>query len=139
MYKAYVDGACRPNPGRGAYGFIICDDKGRVLKQEKGPAGENVTNNIAEYTAVIKAIRAAIAMDIDKLVVFSDSQIIIKQLNGEYQVYDPRLKQLHNEVLMLLEWFEKVVFVYINRQQNKLADALANEFYEGEAAGTGRE
>lgn len=129
MHKAYVDGACRPNPGRGAYGFIIYDPKDREVKRENGPVGEKVTNNIAEYTAVIKAIRSAIAMGVDRLVVFSDSQLVVKQLNGDYRVYDPQLKKLHTEALSLLEWLEQVKFIHISRKRNRLADALANEYY----------
>ncbi len=129
MHKAFVDGACRPNPGRGAYGFIIYNAKGKELKRENGSAGENVTSNVAEYTAIIRALKAAIAMNIGQLAVFSDSQVTVRQLNGDCRVCEPRLKKLHSEALSLLEGFEKVVFVYIRRHQNIPADSLANEFF----------
>ncbi|NLJ77703.1 MAG: ribonuclease HI family protein [Peptococcaceae bacterium] len=134
MYKAYVDGACRPNPGRGAYGFIIYDPKGVEIKRENGSVGEKVTNNIAEYTAVIKAIRSAVAMGVGRLAVFSDSQLVVKQLNGDYRVHDPQLKKLHTKALSLLEWFEQVELIHISRKRNRLADALANEYYSQTAS-----
>ncbi len=138
MHKAYVDGGCRPNPGRGAYGFILYDDRGREIKRQNGSAGENVTNNIAEYTAVLEVLKAAKSMSIEHLVVFSDSQIIIKQLNGDYNVYEPRLQTLHREAMDLINAFEKVVFVYIRRSQNRLADALTNQYF-GKMAEAGQQ
>lgn len=129
MFKAYVGGACRPNPGRGAYGFFIYDQNGRELKRENGQVGENVTNNIAEYAAVIKVLQAAKDMDIEWMVVYSDSQLVVKQLNGDFQVYDPKIRKLHSEVMLLLECFLKVEFVHIRRKQNKLADALSDQYY----------
>jgi ribonuclease HI len=73
-------------------------------------------------------------MDIKHLAVFSDSRLVIKQINGDYRVTDPRLKTLHAEALMLLEWFKKIVFVHIRRERNALADALAEEYFSTAAA-----
>ncbi len=129
MYKAYTDGGCRPNPGKGAFGYLIYDDLGKELKRENGFVGENVTNNIAEYTAIIKALKAAISMGIKHLTVYTDSQLVIKHLSGDYKVQEPRLKGLYNEVLSIMEQIEKVEFVQIRRNQNKLADALTGQYY----------
>lgn len=135
MYKAFVDGACRPNPGRGAYGFIIYDMTGREIKRQNGPVGENVTNNIAEYTAVIKALQVAIGIGIKYLVVFSDSQLTVRQLNGEYNVGNSQLKRLNNQALELANQFTKVIFIHIKRSHNKKADALTDQYYSRVAAG----
>lgn len=129
MHKVYVDGACRPNPGRGAYGYIIYNQNGREVKRENGPVGEYVTNNIAEYTAVIKALRAAKAMAVECLAVYSDSQLVVKQLNGDFNVYDPKIRQLYEEALSLQEFFAKVEYIHIRRSQNRLADALTDQYY----------
>ena len=137
MHKAYVDGGCRPNPGRGAYGYILYDNRGRVIQRQNGSAGENVTNNIAEYIAVLEALKAAKNMNIKNLAVFSDSQIIVKQLNGDYNVYEPRLQVLHREAMDLMHAFEKVAFVHIRRSQNRLADALTNQYF-GKTAEAGQ-
>lgn len=138
MHKAFVDGTCRPNPGQGAYGFIIYDATGKELRRENGFVGEDVTSIIAEYTAVIRALEAARAMGIGKIAVFSDSQVTVKQLNGDSRVYEPRLKRLRRRTLTMRKRFEKVVFVYISREQNITADALANEFFSKDAvAGRG--
>ncbi len=138
MHKAYVDGGCRPNPGRGAYGYILYDDRGWEIKRQNGSAGVNVTNNISEYIAVLEVLKAAKSMRIGHLVIFSDSQIIVKQLNGDYNVYEPRLQTLHREAMSLMNAFEKVVFVHIRRNQNRLADALTNQYF-GKIAEAGRQ
>ncbi len=125
MHKAYVDGACRPNPGRGAYGYVFYDDKNRIIKRGSGTAGEYTTNNAAEYTAVIKGLQAAQQLGIKRLTVCSDSQVVVLQLEGIYQVHNPTLQALKKEAADLVRGFASVRFVHVPRKNNYAANHMA--------------
>lgn len=129
MHKAYVDGACRPNPGVGAYGYVIYDPANRIVKAGNGSVGKNTTNTIAEYTAIIKAMEAAIRERIDCLVVYSDSQAVVRQLSGIHKIHNRDMRRLRLRVEFLAKQLEKVCYVFIPREMNGVADAIAAEFY----------
>ncbi len=130
MYTAFVDGGCRPNPGKGSYGVILYNKFMDEIYRENGLVGKYVTNNIAEYTAVLKALEIAASYGIQNIEIRSDSELVVKQLNGQYQVNDQGLKKLYNKAKKISKNFGSVLFTHIPRKQNLKADNLATEFFE---------
>ncbi|MCE5218994.1 ribonuclease HI family protein [bacterium] len=122
----YTDGACLKNPGPAGAGFVIYDQKGTPLTEGSIPLGQG-TNNIAEYSAVIAALEAAHSLSLTHLVIRSDSELLVKQMNGQYRVKDAQLRRLHLQVRELMPRFGKVVFEHIRRMHNERADELAGE------------
>ena len=122
----YTDGGCRHNPGPASIGVVIQDDKGNTLERISRYLGES-TNNQAEYNAVIAGLEKAAGMGARKAEVRSDSQLIVEQANGRYQVKDRELKKLLKKVQEMRRSFERVDIVYIPREQNREADRLACE------------
>jgi ribonuclease HI len=122
----YTDGACIKNPGPAGAGFVICDQTGATLTEGSIPIGRG-TNNIAEYSAVIAALEAAHSLNLTHLVIRSDSELLVKQMNGQYRVKDAQLRRLHMQVRELMPRFEKVAFEHIRRWYNERADELAGE------------
>jgi ribonuclease HI len=125
-FTVYIDGACRGNPGPGSFGVVMCNEKGEVVEQLKDTIGL-CTNNVAEYTALLKALEKARKLKVDTLLVKSDSQLLVKQLEGAYKVKDEKIKILYDQVQDLLKEFKSVEFMHIPRVENKLADELANK------------
>lgn len=121
----YVDGACRGNPGPGGAGVVICDEKNNPLREEFKFLGR-VTNNEAEYQALLLGLEIAKKMYARKVVVKLDSELVYKQITGEYRVRDERIKDLVANVRNLLKNFTAVDFCHIPRTENRLADKLAN-------------
>ncbi len=133
----YFDGLCEPvNPGGIAtYGFVIYVD-GRVVHSEggfvgAGYLGDDVTNNIAEYTALIKALEWLLDNGYSggELVVRGDSQLTIRQLRGEYAVRSPRLTPLYRRAVSLLDRFSNVKLEWVSRSMNREADSLSRQAY----------
>src|SRR4051812_35727687 len=126
-----TDGASRGNPGAAAYGYVIKRD-GQLLVEEAGCLGE-LTNNQAEYTALVRALEHALELaPDDRVVVHSDSELMVKQLNGEYRVKNEELRPLYEEVVRLRRQFRQpVAFRHVRREQNKRADELCNEALDG--------
>lgn len=122
---AYTDGASRGNPGHAGIGILIVDEKGNVIKEISEYIGET-TNNIAEYTAFVTALKEAIEMNFDEIEVISDSELMVKQINGEYQVKNQGLKPLYTEARELLREFKNYTVRHVRREYNKKADDLAN-------------
>ena len=89
----YTDGACRGNPGPAGIGVVICNESGEIVKEYKDFIG-NATNNIAEYRALIKALELASDFSVTRLECFSDSELMVRQLNGVYRVKDEKLHKL---------------------------------------------
>jgi len=127
-----TDGGSRGNPGEGAIGIVFLDEKEKVIKSY----GEKIgfcTNNEAEYKALIFALKKAKAyFGKDKIKSYeievrSDSEILINQMNGKYKIQDERMGKLFLEVWNLRVELPKIKFLSIPREQNKLADKLANE------------
>ncbi len=126
----YVDGAARGNPGPAGVGIVIKDGEGRLLKKAKKKIG-TATNNVAEYTALVEALRLAHAMGKTSVEVFSDSELLVKQINGEYAVRSPALKPLYAKVMEYIDGFNSFHITHIGRARNTLADSLANEAIDG--------
>ncbi len=126
MYLANVDGSCRPNPGKGYYGYILFDEHGQEIARKKGLAGKYITNNIAEYIAVLKVLEHANEIGIKNIKIRSDSELVVRQLNGIYKVKDHKLIDYHKSITRMLKNFDTVLIVHIPREQNKEADSLAN-------------
>lgn len=124
MHKLFTDGGSRGNPGKSAAAFYIFKDD-EVLTS----GGEYLkinTNNYAEYIGLILGLKEALKQNIAQLEVFMDSELIIKQINGQYKVSSIDLKPLHAEVKSLCGKFTKTTFKHIPRAENKLADKLVN-------------
>ncbi len=128
----YTDGGSRGNPGPSAIGVAICDAKGKVLKEYSKAIGK-ATNNVAEYQAVIfalKKIKALYGKNKVKnyeVLINSDSQLLVFQLTGKYKIKEPDIQKLFIQAWNLMLDFGKVNFKNIPREQNKLADQLASE------------
>jgi formyltetrahydrofolate-dependent phosphoribosylglycinamide formyltransferase len=121
----HTDGGSRGNPGPGGSGFVIADEQGNMLL-EKGIFLGKTTNNIAEYTGIKESLAAAQEMGADAIKLFSDSELLVKQINGVYKVKSPNLKDLYFECMDLLSGFSSWQVTHVYREQNKQADRLAN-------------
>ena len=126
----YTDGGSRGNPGPGAGAYVITDSDGNVICG-KGVFLSRVTNNVAEYTGMSEGLKAAVAMGAKSVSVFSDSELMVKQLNGEYKVKSPNLKDLYNDCMDILQGFSSWQVTHVYRESNKDADALANKAMDG--------
>lgn len=125
-YKIYCDGASRGNPGEAGIGYVIADADGVVLKEESDYLGQ-ATNNVAEYTALIRALQDSLKLGLPRVKVCSDSELIVKQIKGEYKVKSPGLAPLYSQVVGLISRFEAFEIEHIPRAENKQADQLANK------------
>jgi len=123
---AYIDGASRGNPGPAAAGFILSDAAGARIECKAFFIGR-ATNNIAEYTGIIKALEAAKQIDAKQLTVFSDSELLVRQLNGEYKVKSEQIRPLFQQALDLLKSFNSWKVRHVTRDKNKEADKLVNQ------------
>jgi ribonuclease HI len=127
MIYTNSDGGARGNPGPGAIGVIVRRD-GEILNQYSAKIGKFVTNNIAEYEALIKALELACKFD-DEVTCILDSELVVKQLLGEYKVKNPHLIPLFLKVQKLQENFKKIKYQHVSREDKFqiLADELLNE------------
>jgi ribonuclease HI len=123
--RLFTDGAARGNPGPAGAGAVIVSPEGHIVAKVGKFLGDN-TNNFAEYMGLILGLKRAKAMGIKELDVFADSELIVRQLNGEYQVKAENLKPLHQEARQLLAAFPAVEIRYIPREQNAAADEMSN-------------
>ncbi len=120
-----VDGASRGNPGLAAIGATIKDEQGRLIARISQGIGRT-TNNQAEYRAVIAALEEAIRLGAGQVELNSDSELVVKQIKGEYRVKKAALKPLYQRVKQLQSGLESFTINHIPRQQNSEADRLAN-------------
>ena len=125
-YILKFDGGSRGNPGLCGCGYVIYNNEDIIYK-DSFIASELNTNNFAEYSALVAGLNQAIKLDIKILQVFGDSLLIIKQLNGEYKVKSTNIKELYLKASTLKESFQNISFEQIYRDQNKVADKLANK------------
>ena len=132
----HTDGASRGNPGPASIGVVIADEDGRVLL-ELGEALRPTTNNVAEYTAVIRALERAAELGARRVRAMMDSQLVVRQLNGSYRVKHPEMIPLYRRVLELIQRFESVTFEHVPREENVEADRMANQALDGGGAGAG--
>jgi ribonuclease HI len=122
------DGGARGNPGLGGIGVIVRDDE-KILTRYSAKIGKFVTNNVAEYEALIKALELASKFTKDELTCVLDSELVVKQLLGEYKVRNPSLMPLFLKVQKLQENFKKIKYVHVSREDKfqVLVDELLNE------------
>lgn len=121
-----VDGGARGNPGPAAIGIVIRDSNGEVI----GDLGESIgeaTNNVAEYKALIRGIQMAIELGGDELDIRGDSELVVKQMLGQYKVKHPDMKPLHAEANEALAGISGWSITHVRREQNSEADALVNQ------------
>ena len=126
ILKIYSDGASRGNPGEAAAAALIYDQDDNLLEEHSSYLGKT-TNNIAEYRALLLGLRRARELGAREVEVFADSQLIIRQMRGEYRVKHQALKPLFLQARELAAAFARVEFNFIPRAKNKRADALANQ------------
>ncbi len=121
----WVDGASRGNPGPAAIGAIIKDDQSKLLARISQRIG-TTTNNQAEYRAIIAALEKAVRLGASRVELNSDSELVVRQINGKYQVKKASLKSLYKQVKRLQDLLQSFTITHIPRQQNTEADSLAN-------------
>lgn len=129
-----VDGAARGNPGPAGIGGIIQNAAGKILAEISEYIGET-TNNIAEYFGLIHLLRKAADYQADELIIYSDSELLIRQLKGEYKVKSEGLKPLASEARVLLRDYSRLELVSVPREENSDADRLANKAIDDFLAG----
>lgn len=123
----FSDGGSRGNPGQAAIAYILEDPvEGKVLKQHGETIGVE-TNNVAEYRALIDGLRAAKEFQPSRLICHLDSELVVKQLNGQYQVKMPTLKPFVEDIQEIVSELPDVIFTHIPREDNHRADALVNK------------
>lgn len=134
----YADGAARGNPGPAGAGVRIEDARGRRVSEAARYLGE-ATNNVAEYRALILGLELARELGASEVELRADSELIIRQMTGEYRVRNVRLQELHRQAQALEQAFRSVGYVHIRREQNRAADRLANLAIDQEEALSGAE
>lgn len=129
----YTDGGSRGNPGKAAVGVVLCNEKEQEIKKFSEYLGDNLTNNEAEYRAVIIALKKFKAVfgkkvaEITDIEVRSDSELLVSQMNGKYKIEDEKMQKFFMEIWNLKLDFGSVKFKSISRDKNQSADKLVNE------------
>ncbi len=129
-----TDGGARGNPGPAGCGAVIRDEAGKVLYEHKEYLGEQ-TNNFAEYTALIRALEAAVKLGASHLKINMDSELIVRQMQGSYKIKEPTLQKLAQQVIKLKNQFQSVEFAHVRRESNADADRLVNAAIDEATAG----
>lgn len=129
MATMHIDGASRGNPGKAAYAVVLARP-GMPVVEEADTIG-TASNNVAEYTALVEGLTLAAELGVKTLQVYSDSELMVKQMNGEYKVKNEDLRPLYEEACRLRRQFEKVTITHVRREQNKRADAIGNDALDG--------
>ncbi|MFH1426408.1 MAG: ribonuclease HI family protein [Candidatus Kerfeldbacteria bacterium] len=124
--RIYTDGGARGNPGPAGIGAVLYDTKDKVVDELSEYIGKT-TNNQAEYQALVKALTRAESLGATECDCYLDSELVVKQLNGEYKVKDPDLAPWYLKIHNLTVQIGKVSFTHIRREKNTVADALANK------------
>jgi ribonuclease HI len=125
----HIDGGSRGNPGAAAYAVVLTRDGADPL--EEAQTIGTATNNVAEYTGLIRGLELAAARGVRRLEVLSDSELLVKQMNGEYRVKNAELQDLHRQASEIRRQFDAVTLAHVRREQNKRADFLCNEALDG--------
>ena len=129
--RLFTDGGARGNPGPAAAAYVLEADDGHVLAAH-GEAIGVATNNVAEYSALVAGLAKAVEVGVDELEVVSDSELLVKQMNGEYRVKSPPLVELSLEASHLARQLGRVRYRAVRRIENELADRLVNEALDAE-------
>jgi ribonuclease HI len=124
--KLSTDGGSRGNPGPAAFGYVLEAEDGTVLAAH-GEAIGAATNNVAEYRALVAGLARALEAGVDELEVVSDSELLVKQMRGEYRVKNAALRELSAEAAGLARRLGRVTYTAVRREHNELADRLVNE------------
>jgi beta-lactamase class A len=134
--RLYVDGAARGNPGPAAAGVAIEDARGRAVAEIAEYLGET-TNNVAEYRALLRGLEEATARGADEVEIYADSDLLVRQINGSYQVKSAKLLPLHTRAIAALAAIPRWQIAYLPREKNAAADALANRALDERGGGAG--
>ena len=121
-----TDGGARGNPGPAAYGYVLETDDGTVLAAHGETIGV-ATNNVAEYRALVAGLEKAVELGVDEVEVVSDSELLVKQMRGEYKVKNAALRELSEEAAGVARRLRSVSYTAVRREHNELADSLVNE------------
>ena len=138
MIRAYIDGGARGNPGPAGYGARIEAEDGTLIEELYGALGI-ATNNVAEYNGLLAALQWAVDHDERDVHIRADSELLVKQMRGEYKVKHPGLQPLAARARLLVMQLDRVRFEHVRRELNKEADRLSNiamDVAEGKLAGT---
>jgi ribonuclease HI len=130
--KLFTDGGSRGNPGPAAYGYVLEADDGTVL-DARGEAIGRATNNVAEYSGLVAGMEKAVELGVRELEVVSDSELLVKQMRGEYRVKNAALRELWEQATDLEPQFGRVRYTAVRREHNELADRLVNDALDAEA------
>jgi ribonuclease HI len=128
--RVHVDGGARGNPGPAAIAAVVTGADGAVLEERGERIGE-ATNNVAEYRALLLGIERARELGASELELVGDSELVVRQVRGEYKVKDAGLKPLHAQVMRALEDFDSWSIRHVRREENEEADRLVNEVLDG--------
>lgn len=124
-WKVFSDGGSRGNPGSGASGVVVY--KNDKIVKRVGEFYEHCTNNFAEYMGVVVGLNAAKKLGAKEFDFYMDSQLVVRQMTGEYKVKNPELKKIYLEIQQMLPDFKRVTFKHVMREHNKEADSVVNE------------
>ena len=133
--RLFTDGGARGNPGPAAYGYVLEGDDGAVLAAH-GEAIGVATNNVAEYSALVAGLEHAIRLGVRELEVVSDSELMVKQMRGEYRVKNAALREQSLRAASLARELGSVSYTAVRREHNKLADQLVNDALDAATAGS---
>jgi ribonuclease HI len=131
--QIHIDGASRGNPGEAAFGVAVQGPDGATLAELYGYLGR-ASNNVAEYQALILALRWARGHGARTVRVFSDSELVVRQVNGQYKVKHPDMIPLHREATALMRQFDSATISHVRREHNRDADRLANQALDERAS-----
>jgi ribonuclease HI len=132
--KIHTDGAARGNPGPAAWAYVI-ERPGQAAVEEAECFG-HATNNVAEYMAVIRALQRSVQLGLTRVTLFSDSELMVRQMNGEYAVKNADLRGLYDQAQALVRQFAFATFAHVRRAENARADALCNAVLDGRPLGS---
>jgi ribonuclease HI len=121
--KIFIDGGAQGNPGPAGAGVVICDENGKIIKKISQFLDKE-TNNQAEYHALILALVWGKKLGGQNLEIYSDSELLVRQMRGEYKIKNLNIKPLYTAVKFILPFFKQVLFFHIPRERNKEADKL---------------
>lgn len=125
----HIDGGSRGNPGAAAYAVVLTRDGAQPV--EEAQTIGTATNNVAEYTGLVRGLELAADLGVKQLAVMSDSELLVKQMNGEYRVKNAELQELYRQASELRNRFDGVTLAHVRREMNKRADFLCNEALDG--------
>jgi len=126
VFRAAIDGGSRGNPGPAAWGVAVLDDAGACVEGHGEPIGR-ATNNVAEYQALLEALELAARRGATQVEIRSDSELLVRQIQGRYRVRHPALQPLHAEAARRIRAFEAFRIVHVRREENRDADRLVNQ------------